>query len=193
MSTIAPKKIGTFNSNQLYYSINNTNHYILLQEKDVLKQAPLIVWKSNTGEIATSQKPNNVTVQYLFNNNRQFIKLQQSFDHQLKLKEELFRDYPIDILTEKFKYSAELILNFIPDKITLQLTDDLSIFYTIMKGDFTVYFEHYITEDYGSSDEVIVSIFQNDLNIINFAGSLSDSLEELNKAVLPNTLISEFA
>lgn len=193
MSAIAPKKIGISNLNPLYYSINNTNQYILLQEKDVFKQAAVIVWKSNTGELATSQKVNTISVQRLFNNNRQFIKLQQSFDQQLKLKEELFSDYPKYILKEKFKYSVEPILNFSPDKVTLQLTDDLSIFYTILKGDFTVYFEHFITEDYGSSDEVIVSIFKDDLNIINFAGTLSDSLKELNNAIVPNTLISEFA
>lgn len=168
MSAIAPKKIGISNSNLVYYSLNNTQDYFLLQEKDVLEQSHPIMWKPNTGEIATSQKANNITAQNSFNNNRQFIKLQQSFDHQLKLREELFSDYPKYMLREKFKYSVEPILNFFPDKVTLQLTDDLSIFYTILKGYFTIYFEHYITEDYGCSDEVIVSVFKKDLNIINF-------------------------
>lgn len=187
------QQIGVSNSSLVYYSINNTPDYFLLQEKEELKQAHFILWKSNTGEVATSQETNNITVQSSFNNNRQFIKLKQSFDNQFKSRKELFNDYPKSSLYEKFKYSVEPILNFFPDKITLQLTDDLSIFYTLLKGSLTIYFEHYITEDYGYSDEVIVSIFKNDLNVINFAGSLSDSLKELSSEVSPSPLISEFA
>lgn len=190
MSTIAPGIIQRNYSQNVYYSLNNKWDYFPVVQNDLLDEDHPIAWKQNTGEVAFAQKAANVAGQNSFNNNRQFIKLQQAFDQQIKLRKDLIGDCSTDI-EANFKYSSESLLNFSPDKISLQLTDDMSIFYTILKEDLTIYFEHFLTDDF-DSDEAIVSIFKEDINIINFAGSFSDSLKELYATEIPNPFIFEF-
>lgn len=190
MSTIAPRKIERNNSQNVYYSLNNKMDFFPVVKNELFDEDHPIAWKQNTGEIALSHMPINFIGQVSISNNRQFIKLQQALNKQIKLREELLSDCSTEI-EANFKFSSESLLNFSPDKISLQLTDDLSIFYTILKGDLTIYFEHFITDDF-DSDEVIFSVFRGNKNIINFAGSFSDSLKELYAIEIPKTFIFEF-
>ncbi len=152
-----------------------------------------IAREQGTGEMGNKFVEDSGTFQNSFNSNRQFIKLEQSFDQQLANLQEVFGEQIEYVLHEKMKLSADAILNCSPDKISLQLTREGGIFYTFLKGDTTVYFEHFLIDEYDDSDEAIVSVFKGAENVINYAGSLSDALTELNKALLPESINLELA
>jgi len=187
-----PVRIDNYFPQQAYYATFDHRGYLPVISSSVGSVNPPIAWEQNTGESGNSYAEE--TPQNSFNTNRQFIKLQQSFDLQLEQFENLFQDQNKYALKEKMKYSAEAILNCSPDRISLQITDEGSIFYTFLKNGSTIYFQHYLIDEYDGSDEAIISIFRGEENTINFAGSLSETFTELNKVLFPESLsISEFA
>ena len=78
------------------------------------------------------------------------------------------------------KLLSELLLHSNPDKISLQLTNEGSIFYTVYKNDIHLYFEHYLMEDFDGKDESIVSVYKGDEKILDYGGSVAETLEELS-------------
>lgn len=188
------KKIDSYSSPEAYYSFVNGAHFPVILSGSVANINSFIAWEQNSGESGNTFSEENVLPQNSFNNNRQFIRLEQSFQQQLDLLSNIFEGQKSYILKEKMKISVDVILNCSPDKISLQLTEEGSIFYTFLKDGSTVYFQHYLIDEYDDSDEAIVSIFKGDENIVNFAGSLSDAFTILNKSLFSeSSLIHELA
>lgn len=147
-----------------------------------------IAREQGTGEMGNKFVEDSGTFQNSFNSNRQFIKLEQSFDQQLVNLQEVFGGQTEYILHEKMKLSADAIINCDPDKVSLQLTHEGSIFYIVLKGTITIYFQHFLIDEYDDADEAIISVFEEDHNLINYAGSLRDACNELNKILSPESL-----
>lgn len=195
MPAEVPIKAENYFPQQAFYATVDRRGYLpLVISGSVANVNPSIAWAQNTGESGNSHIEESSVSQNSFNSNRQFIKLEQSFDQQLEQFGNVFVGQNKYILKEKMKYSAEAILNCSPDKISLQITPEASVFYTFLRNGLAIYFQHYLIEEYDGSDEAIISIFKGDENIINFAGSLPDASSELNKALSPESLlIPEFA
>ena len=64
---------------------------------------------------------------------RQFINLEKSFLKQLEEDNDVFQNQNSFLLQEKMKISAEALLDCKPHKISLRLTDEGSIFYTLIE------------------------------------------------------------
>ncbi|HEY4288114.1 MAG TPA: hypothetical protein VGN00_13505 [Puia sp.] len=118
--------------------------------------------------------------------NRRFIKLDRSFISQLSQENNVFSGHPEYILREKMKISAELLLSCEPDVISLEVTNEGSIFYTWRKNDISIYLDHYLIEEHDGKDEAIVSIYKNNDKVADFAGSLDEVIVQIN-----NSLVSE--
>jgi hypothetical protein len=112
--------------------------------------------------------------------NKQFIRLEQSFLDQLKKYGHFFEGHSEYLLQEKMKLSADILLNCNPDKISLQVTDEGSIFYTLIKDDITIYFQHYIVDEFDGSDEAIVTVYKGPQLLFNHAGSLTETISVLS-------------
>jgi hypothetical protein len=115
------------------------------------------------------------------NTNRQFIKLEQTFLEQLESNKELFENQNQYALKEKMKLSSDILLNCYPDKISLNITEEGALFYTIIKDTLKIYFTHYLIDEFDDTDEAIVSVFDCENNIFNYGGTLSQTFFELNK------------
>src|SRR5579863_4432675 len=67
--------------------------------------------------------------------NRQYISLEQSFLSQIDKHKMIFEGQNTYSLQEKMKISTEVLLSSKPDKMSLQITDEGSIFYSVFKND----------------------------------------------------------
>lgn len=112
---------------------------------------------------------------------KSFIKLEQSFLNQLEEMRDVYSNQSKYQLQEKMKLSADALLSSFPDKISLELTHEGSIFYTVLKNDFKIYFQHFLVDEFDETEEAIVSVFKEDLNILNFAGTLDETIAQLGK------------
>ncbi len=176
-----------------YMPVTGTGYSPIMTGGSSIGMTPFIAWERNTGESKNMSAELSLSMQDPFENNRQFIKLVQSFKQELKKFSEVFQGNKY-ILDEKMKVSAGAILNYSPDKVSLQLTDEGSIFYTFLRGEITVYFQHFIIDDCNNCDETILSIFKGNENLLNYAGSLIDAITELNTIFLPQTFgVTELA
>jgi hypothetical protein len=178
-------KIG-FYQPEAYYSNIAGNRYLPIIQSETVIMHTIIAWEQNTGESGNDHVEDVSYNMHSFKSNRQYIKLEQSFKQQLD-SFKIFSDQNQYLLKEKMKLSAEAILNYSPDKISLQLTYEGSIFYTFIKGNTVIYFQHFLIDEFDDSDEAIISIYKDQVNIINFAGSLTDVILELNNEFMPDT------
>lgn len=138
--------------------------------------------KSNgTGEMYNRTTSDSLASYNPFKNIRQFISLEKSFLKQLEEDDDIFQNQNTFLLQEKMKISAEALLDCMPDKVSLRLTDVGSIFYTIIKNDLKIYFQHFLIEEFDESDEAIISIFSGNENVLNYAGSLLEVISEFSK------------
>jgi hypothetical protein len=119
---------------------------------------------------------------------RRFIKLDKSFRRQLSEQQHLFVDCSEYLLHERMKISSELLLSCVPDAISLEITDDKSIFYTWKKNDITIYLDHYLIDEFDGKDEAIVSIYKGDNKIADLAGSLDEVILCVNKALVSESI-----
>jgi hypothetical protein len=119
---------------------------------------------------------------------RQFIKLEQSFLQQLDQQNFNFQDQRQYVLQEKMKISSELLLHCFPDAISLQLTEDKSIFYTIRKNNIHIYLQHYLIDEFDGTDEAIVSVYSGNDKLLDYGGTLAEAIAQLSIALAPESI-----
>ncbi len=108
-------------------------------------------------------------------NDRKFIRLEKALKKQWQEFKDVYSKEDYEYFKQAMQQSVPLLLGLSPDKISLQLSYDKSIFYTLIKNDISIYFDHFVQlED--DMDEVIVSVYQKKEKIF----SLSSSLEHIN-------------
>jgi hypothetical protein len=114
---------------------------------------------------------------------KQFIKLEQSFKQQLSNNHQFFEGQKDYVLIEKMKISADALLACQPDKISLQVTDEGSIYYTILKNDVALYFEHYLIDEFDGNDEAIATVYKGEKVLFNYGGTLAETIAQLGIAL----------
>lgn len=125
---------------------------------------------------------------------RQFIKLERSFLKQLEQQTFSFQGLTQYALKEKMKISSEILLHCFPDAISLQLTEEGSIFYTMRKNDIHVYLQHYLIDEFDEADETIVSVYRGDDKLLDFGGTLAEVIAQLSFVLTPESIVlPEFA
>jgi len=153
-----------------------------------------IDWSTSSGETANRITDDPLISHNPFKRTRQYIKLEQSFLKQLDENHEVFKNQNRYLFKEKMKLSAEVILDSIPDKISLQLIDEGSIFYIAIKDNLKIYLEHFLIDDYNENDEAIITIFMGDEKVFNYAGEFAEVINEFNKFMASkNITIRQFA
>lgn len=154
-----------------------------------------IDWQNNTGdEYPIGFTRSNQFARSPYNNNRQFIRLYETFNSALKKMPKLTEEQTLYSLLEKMKFSSNLLLKFNPDRISLQLTDDGAIYYTLLINNITLYVSQYLNADVEGIDEFLVSVFLGEENLLNATGNMNEILYSLNKTLTKhNITIPELA
>lgn len=114
----------------------------------------------------------------LFENDKEFVRINHEFKTQFKAKSEYFLGLSLNDVNRKMKTSLSELLYFSPEKISLQLTNEGSLFYTFLKDGAKFYLQHYLNTA-NNEDEAFLNIFYSDENNENFAGELSNILQQL--------------
>jgi hypothetical protein len=142
-----------------------------------------IGWQNNTGDDCSIGfcNSNLLTRSTSNNNNRQFIRLVESFKDSIHRYPEFKKQLNPFSWEEKMKFSANLLLKFSPDKISLQITSGGSIYYTLLLGDLTLYVSHYLNAEEEDVDEYLVSVFSGEQGILHAAGNVNEVLQSLQK------------
>jgi hypothetical protein len=123
-----------------------------------------------------------------------FIKLEQSFMRQYEVHPEYFGDQSEYCVREKMKISAELILQCNPDIITVQVTGEGSLYYTVLKNDITFYLQHYLIEEFDGTDDAIVTVYKGNDRLFEYGGSLAETIQQLSMILAPESItLPEFA
>jgi hypothetical protein len=120
---------------------------------------------------------------------RRYINLERSFLRQFEKYKDHFTGLTAYFAQEQMKLSAELLLFCAPDSISLQLTGDGSIYYTVRKNDITIYLDHYLVDEFDGPDEAIVSIFKKDEKLLDFGGTLDETMLQLSKVLGPESIV----
>jgi len=150
-------------------------------------------WSANTGSTCPHPVGKTAGEQNDYDLNRQFIALEKSFQQQLDNDPDFFPGESHYVLKEKMKLSANAMLAYVPDKLSLQLTEQ-SVFYTLIKDVNTIYLEHCLADCLDGRDEALVSVHRNGVNEINFSGSLTEAIAQINEFLTPQyNAIPEFA
>jgi hypothetical protein len=138
-------------------------------------------WEMSTGVTDTSRDPNAFQApgRKYYNEKTQFIKLDQSFNAALKEKNNM-AGYDEYRFVEAMRMSANILLKCRPDKVSVQLTEDNSIFYTLIVGSITIYFEHYPMSDLDELDEVVLTIYNDKENILSVSGEMHEVITAAN-------------
>lgn len=132
---------------------------------------------------------NTATPLKIDNTDSLFLKLDQSWNSQYESMKEYFTTDKFS-LTEKVKWFIELLLQFNPDKMTLEVTRDKSIFYTIIKDNVTIYAEHYVElNDNDELDELIVSIYIDSAQTFNYGGKFWEAFAKLEAELSKHSIV----
>jgi hypothetical protein len=160
-----------FYTASLYSNLTGTHSYI----------------SSGTGRNEVKNTPIDTT-------NKLFIKLEQTFLNQLDNYSQIFDNQNKFLLQEKMKLSTDPLLHCYPDRISLEVTEEGSIFYTIIKNDIIIYLQHFLIDEFDNSDEAIVNVFKGENNLLNYGGTLAEAINHLGTILKSETIIlPEFA
>ena len=114
-----------------------------------------------------------------------FVSLIESFQRQIREMGEYFVSVSAIEIEEKIAITSKLLLLCKPDKISLQLTNDGSVFYTIICGDLVIYFERYIVkkvimdEPEEDSEECLVAVKKRGRSVIAYFGGFERAIYNL--------------
>ena len=98
-----------------------------------------------------------------FNNNKTYLKLVSKIKNQLKVKSKLYIDLPSSFVEQEFAVCTNDLLELQPDLISVELTSESSLFYTVRKNSFTLFFQYFLSENkFDKSEEALLSMFYND-------------------------------
>jgi hypothetical protein len=152
------------------------------------KEVPTTLSKKNT-YTALLTKPGEWRHTPVDDTTRRYIKLEQSFLHQFEQQASNFAGQTKYVLQEKMKISSELLLHCFPDAISLQLTDEGSLFYTVRKNDIHIYLQHYLFDEFDGTDEAIVSVFRGDEKLLDYGGTLAETIAQLSAVLAKESIV----
>jgi hypothetical protein len=117
---------------------------------------------------------------------KQFVQLESMLKVQFDRLSEFYTGIDFNTVKMKFGDSISSILEIYPDALSMELTHELSIFYTIKKNDYTFFLQHFVVTD-EDDDEAIITIFKGNEKLPSYAGKLTNTISEMNSLlVLPS-------
>lgn len=98
-----------------------------------------------------------------FNDNKKYLKLKSKIQKQIESKKKFYKGLSTEFIEKEFAACTNELFEIQPDLISVELTSEQSLFYTLKKNSFTLFFQYFISENkYNQSEEALLSIFNND-------------------------------
>ncbi len=109
----------------------------------------------------------------------------KEFLSQLLRKKEHFQNVSIQSLLILFIQGSNRLLEFHPNKISVELTSSKSIFLFAQKGEVNIYLEIFFDDITGKFSESVVNIYKNKVQQLAINGSLSEVIKEIDIYLMP--------
>ncbi len=133
----------------------------------------------------TSNSSSTVFNYEQFNNNKKFLKLQSNLKKQIEAKKEFYRNISSNSIESEFALCTNDLFEIKPDLISVELTTEQSLFYTIKKNSFTLFFQHFLFENnFNDVEESLLSVFNNDSKLPSIEGDRSTVISHAKRLVL---------
>ena len=141
--------------------------FILQQTRNGNKADNDLIWEAEL----LSNSSSTVFDYDQFNDNKKFLKLQSKLKKQIEAKKDLYKNISSNSIESEFALCTNDLLEIKPDLITVELTTEHSLFYTIKKNSFTLFFQYFLSENnLNESEETLLSVFNNDSKLPSVEG-----------------------
>lgn len=97
------------------------------------------------------------------NQDDNLIRLREKFNIELNKFQDGSKELAIDVFHNSLFHLSKIS----PEKITVEVTDADSLYFSIIKNDYTIYLEEYVLDG-----EVIVTLFENDIKQKSISGNI---------------------
>ena len=112
--------------------------------------------------------------------NKKYISISKSFKKQFESLQAYYKDINYAEASNKLSQSLNALLFFQPSSLTMELSIEKSIIYTMKKNGYT-FFMHYFFYDIDvDDDEIILSAFKGSQKLPSYAGTFIEAMNEIN-------------
>lgn len=177
------EEYGDFNQRTPLYSINsNVSKGSLLFALDENGTTIRKIDRHTTEKVFSAQ--HEIGTQHKYGNDKILINTRLSIKNQLKHYLSYYEENRINqkYLNYIFETSLNEILKFNPDRLSVEITHDFSLFYTIFKNDIKVYLEFFLKNE-EDEDSAMLSVYNSNENMKSFGGSWHYIFEKLKSEI----------
>ena len=116
-----------------------------------------------------------------------WIDLYSKFNDSIKQKKHLFPNVSLYKIEDDFKKSLEKVLSFLPEAISVGVSDDECVYIYFEKDNKSVYFDLFFEP--GQKTEASITVFENKVSKLSFTDYLDDSINKIrNEFITGNEL-----
>jgi hypothetical protein len=137
----------------------------------------------------------SITVSSQEKRNRRYLTYLSEFTRSWTLKKSHFASLRKDFVWNQFKTTLHRLLQFKPEHISFNLTDDLSIFFKAVAKENNLYLELFFDEESDESVEAVVNVYKDGKVVLAYGGSIEHTfgrIQELlikkSKATVPTAI-----
>lgn len=110
--------------------------------------------------------------------NKRFIRLYTAASNQFK---EIYGTSPKLNIKETFERSIDKVIKTHPDAISIELTSEKSLFFTVKKEEYTFFLQYYYEDVEEDDDEAIMTIYKNQEKQPSYAGKLDNTVSKIKQ------------
>lgn len=121
----------------------------------------------------------------------EFVHFEIDFKNQFAKLSEYLHEIDEVFALDKMRSSLSELQYFQPDVLSMELSYEKNIFYTLKKGKHTAFFSVSLEKDIEREDEAFVSIFEDKATLPNFSGSLEETINHMANSISRRSIIVE--
>lgn len=108
-----------------------------------------------------------------------FVKYFQKFDKEYNQNIDNLKKYSAEWVRKKFVSSLSYLLTLDPDALSIEISEDATLFYTIKKNNFTFYIDQYIDSEDNVDEEFVLTIFNRNQMGVTKSGNILSILQSI--------------
>lgn len=157
------------------YSTGSALYYLFNIDESFFHSASYgFMCKKESNDFST---PNN-------HSHKRFLKHEQQLQSQYNALVDYFADYSFEEIKHFAVNVISNLLDLDPEAFKIELTSDKSIFYSLKKGSFTIYIQHFIEFDEDDNYDASLVIFNGNAKLPSVSGNISDILLHIENVIL---------
>lgn len=112
-------------------------------------------------------------------NDKVMVRLSNTFEMQFRDYEMYYNDLDRLLFKESMITSSLTLLTLNPDSLSLELTAESSILYTIKCGEYTFFLQHFFDTECIDDEEALLSVYKKKIKMPSYAGPLEDLVKTI--------------